>query len=243
MTSFFVPSCYHIHQIPFDQFLNCTLCGTILSSPDSSAKHDFAIIKDSSFNSRADVSPALLYASMLKNQNALRHYNPNAKYLAYRKELVHWLRGLNSQLHLSKATLHIGVAYLDYVLGKEMCEIAERFVVALSCLLLAAKYDELDRNIPPLSKFLYAAKLQSIRASDIEKCEAKILDTLSWNLHIATSLNFLEMLLTQGVLHESDAASNTSPADNKQCAHKELARTISQSALAFADQTLDSSLS
>jgi hypothetical protein len=228
MTNFTLPSCYHLHQIPYNQYLNCTLCGTILSSPDPSTKLDFAIIKDNVYNSRADISPAQLYASMLKEQNVLRCYNPSAKYVADRKELIYWLRGVNSQLHLSRATLHIAITYMDFIFGREKFVISEKYLVALTCLLLAAKYDELDKNIPSLSKFLYAAKIQSIRNSSVKKCEAKILNELSWNLRIITPLNFLELLLTQGVIHESDGNVDI--------------KRVSQLSFTFIEQALESNL-
>ena len=228
MANFALPSCYHLHQIPYNEYLNCTLCGTILSSSDPSTELDFAIIKDNAYNSRADVSPAQLYASMLKDQNVLKCYNPNAKYLANRKELIHWLRGLSTQLHLSKTILHIAITYMDFILERENFISFEKFLVALTCLLLATKYDELDKNIPPLSEFLYAARLQSIKSSNVKRCEAKILNELSWNLRIITPLNFLELLLTQGIIHESDGNIDV--------------KRVTQLAFAFIEQALESKL-
>lgn len=152
-----------------------------------------------------------------------------------RKLLVDWIKEVGGRLLLSKATIHIAVAYLDYVLGKQDMPRHRLCLVAVTCLYLAAKYDELDRNIPNLNDLLRAssAKLSAARPDDIKECEVSLLRTLSWSLRIITPLVFAEVLLTQGVVHKSDKVG-----DNNEAASSYIAKVVSQQTMNFVDQAL-----
>ena len=67
-------SCTHTKYIEFAKIVNCCVCGTLKSSSSNT-------YKDDSYNTPADVSPALLYTNMLKNQALTRYYNPEAEYI------------------------------------------------------------------------------------------------------------------------------------------------------------------
>ena len=238
MTKFLAPLCYHMHQTPYSNFLHCGLCGTNLNNPRAPSELDFGTIKDEHYNTQADISPAQLYINMLNDQHISRYYNLNADYVTIRGDLITWLKEINTQLNLSIQTFHIAISYLDYSLSKVNFPCSEHYKVALTCFILAAKYDELDRNIPPISKFLNASrfKLRTSQVSDIRKCEAKILEILSWNLKVITPIVFIELLLTQGVIHDSDKTSKGKSPD------KFIAKAISESAIKFAEQALYSIL-
>ncbi len=146
---------------------------------------------------------------------------------------MQWVCEVGRNVHLSTPTIHIAVAYLDYVLAKQDVAKGQFHLVGLTCLVLAAKYDELDRNIPSLSTFLRSAgpQLLGSRAEDVKDCEMLVLRVLEWNLCIFTPLIFVEMLLTQGVLNKSDMAGDTPVS----C---EIAKRVTKRALALADSAL-----
>lgn len=95
---------------------------------------------------------------------------------------------------------------MDYLLSKYGSQRERYYMIATTCLELAAKYDELDRNIPSAQEFLRAAsaKLPLSKIEDLKECEIVCLRYLEWNLRVITPLIFVEVLLTQGVLHSSD---------------------------------------
>lgn len=90
-------------------------------------------------------------------------------------------------------------------------------LIALTCLILAAKYDELDCNIPMLQDFQKIAnsKLVMVRIDAIKECETAILRLIDWNLKIITPIVFVEMLLTQGVVFSNDKINNGENAGTK----------------------------
>ena len=117
-----------------------------------------------------------------------------------------WVFEVGGKIGLSALTMHIAVAYMDYVLAKVEVPKNKYFLTATACLYLAAKYDELDKRIPPIHDLLRASlsKLSTARVEDIKECEVMLLRTMAWNLKIITPLVFVEVLLTQGVLYATD---------------------------------------
>ena len=148
--------------------------------------------------------------------------------------LVEWTREVGGKLMLSNTTVHIAIAYLDFVLSKNDYPRHQLSLIAATCLSLAAKYDELDKNIPPIEELLRAcvSKLAGARIEDVKECETQLLRALSWNLRIITPLVFLEILLTQGVLHDTDKIEGTDPVSIY------TARVISLQSLNFVDLSL-----
>ncbi len=120
---------------------------------------------------------------------------------------------------------------MDYVLSKT--EIASKMypVVALTCLIIAAKYDELDRNIPPYDDYIKASSLEVAKENLIE-CEMHLLQQLSWNLRVVTPLIFLQLLLTQGVIFSNDSC-------NKSKMDPVLAKKVSRQANVLIDAALE----
>lgn len=78
-------------------------------------------------------------------------------------------------------------------------------VLPLACLLLAAKFDELDDNIPlirELQKFY--SKTRVISYDEIVKAEQEVLNRLNWDLFKLTPLHFIQNLIGQGIVFSND---------------------------------------
>ena len=230
--------CAHTQQVTYCKYMNCVLCGAILSGPESSSESGTAI-KDDSFNTRADISTSQLYSVMLTDQYVTRFYNPTANYLKTRETLVDWIKEVTGRVQLSKPTFHIAVAYMDYVLSRNDFPKERIYLTALTCLVIAAKYDELDKNIPPLHDYIRVSmnKLPAARVEDIKECEVVLLRILAWNLRIITPLVFVEALITQGVVHTSDRICDKDPAT------MQTAKNVTQHALHFVESALNRMLS
>jgi len=67
--------CNHSQTISFANTTNCVLCGSF-------CRHPYVAIKDENFNTRADISPSVLYANMLSIQTVSKNYNKEASYLS-----------------------------------------------------------------------------------------------------------------------------------------------------------------
>lgn len=83
----------------------------------------------------------------------------------------------------------------------------------LTCVLLAAKYDELDENIPLIRDLQrhYGRLLTGAGASDhtptfeeVIECERNLMRFFNWNLMFVTPTHFVKTLLANGVVFEND---------------------------------------
>ena len=99
--------------------------------------------------------------------------------------LVQQILGLTKTLSISLITAHIAIHYMDYVLSKIDFQLQMQSNIALTCLIIAAKYDELDCNIPSCEKFIKASKF-NVSKENIHKCELQLLTILDWNLRVVT---------------------------------------------------------
>jgi len=97
-------------------------------------------------------------------------------------------------------TIHIAIAYLERAYQNGLYKTKEARlksenqlrVLAVTCLLLASKYDELDDRIPfinDMSKVL--KKAANINHSEVLKLETEILFSFNWDLIIITPLHFV----------------------------------------------------
>ena len=125
-----------------------------------------------------------------------------------RKHLVEWTVEVGDKLGQSNLTIHTALTYIDLLLPSEpSLEKPALQLTALTALLIASKYDELDDNIPPVKDFLRASKSRAAAAfeySDVVAHEATLLRRLEWDLMILTPLHFVHSLAGMGVLFESD---------------------------------------
>ena len=126
-------------------------------------------------------------------------------------------------LKQSQLTIHLAVNYMDRFLAtknKLYPDIQGNRIkisvfrdhsldaVAMTCLLLASKFDEIDDNIPLISEFTrahsivkdrleaeFAGKKSKLRTDlsykDMTKCELTLLNILKWNLNTLTPLHFV----------------------------------------------------
>ena len=131
-------------------------------------------------------------------------------------------------LNLSVLTAHIAVTYLDSLLQKSKMNPKLASVV---CLVLAAKYEELDRKIPKYEEFIKVSGLLLTKEA-LKKYEAEALNALCWKLNVITSISFLQILLTQGIIFPTDHIPNISLSSS-------LAGKVVQRAIGFSNKLLE----
>jgi hypothetical protein len=93
--------------------------------------------------------------------------------------------------------------------------------VAVICLALASKFDEIDNNIPMLVEFqraftgvfatiakkyknVMAKRTVSLRYKDLIECEPYVLNLLNWDLNLLSVYSFIQNFSYQGINFSSD---------------------------------------
>lgn len=119
------------------------------------------------------------------------------------------------QFKQKNLTIHIAVGYLErcFQLGLfkdlQSKEIQQK-TLALACLEIASKYDELDDNIPFVKELIRKSSPGSIGTyRECIKAETQILRAFNWNLMMTVPQCFLEALFAQGIAFASDTIGAT----------------------------------
>lgn len=123
-----------------------------------------------------------------------------------RNSIIVWISQIANKLGLSARISYIAIAYFDYINSKYDYRNTEHYLIAITCLKIAAKYDELDCRIPFTEDFIIFAgsKLYPNRKEAIHDCEMKMLSILNWSLNVTTVLTVMELLFCQGILYSTD---------------------------------------
>ena len=96
-----------------------------------------------------------------------------------RSILVDWLVEVAEEYKLVSDTLYLSVNYIDRVLSKFQVQRSRLQLVGVSCMLVAAKYEEI--YAPQVDEFVYITDNTYTR-NEVIQMERKILDLLGFEL-------------------------------------------------------------
>ncbi|XP_046658772.1 cyclin-J isoform X1 [Homalodisca vitripennis] len=115
----------------------------------------------------------------------------NSPQLQLRSHLVGWLKNISEKLKVSYRTIHLAVYILDTFMDNHSISKDRLGFVALVCLMLAAKFEELDSKIPKISEL---NKYDGYRYSskDFISVEVMVLKFLDFGLTQPTIAHFAE---------------------------------------------------
>jgi hypothetical protein len=140
---------------------------------------------------------------MRERENIHRTYAPKDKWLKYRRVLVDWICDTGDMFGLHSSTMHVAISYLDRFLHKVVVARNELQLVAIACILIAAKFEEIEEVVPTLSDMNRHAQW-TFSADAIQLMEFEVLKHLNWCLGTFTSLHFASYYMSKGVLFEED---------------------------------------
>ncbi|PSN34498.1 Cyclin-J [Blattella germanica] len=123
----------------------------------------------------------------------------------YRNVLVTWMRTIAEDLHLNNTTVHLSIYLLDIFMDNHRIVETRLNLVALVCILLAAKFEERDANVPKISE-LNARASNGYPLRDFILLEFMVMNFLHWNLVLPTAAHFAEYF-TMFATFESDMSS------------------------------------
>ncbi|KAI9564632.1 putative cyclin-J-like [Daphnia sinensis] len=102
---------------------------------------------------------------------------------------------LNDKLGLSLSTFHLAVHLLDIFMDCHEIDQQQLMLAGSTCLLIAAKYVDVDSNVP---KFSHLQSLTNHHNSihEFSLMEKMLLNFWKWDLNFSTTLDFLEHYLS-----------------------------------------------
>ena len=87
---------------------------------------------------------------MREREGLHRSFDPHAKWIKYRRVLVDWMCEAGDEFDLYLSTMHVSVMFLDRVLHKVTVPRNKLQLVAIACILIAAKFEETEEKVPTL---------------------------------------------------------------------------------------------
>lgn len=124
----------------------------------------------------------------------------------YRQPVVDWMIDVCGYFKLHITTAHAAISYLDRLQPDENCERHEWQMIAVACILVAAKYNESELDVPQLQVFEDIIH-QKITNDTMLTYELWVLRRLCWQLNARTTAAFLSTYFASGTLIDYDSDS------------------------------------
>ncbi|KAJ5072933.1 cyclin-a1-1 [Anaeramoeba ignava] len=112
-----------------------------------------------------------------------------------RKILVDWLVEVSQEYKFHSETLYLAVNYVDRFLSKFSVSKSQLQLLGASCLLIAAKYEEIYP--PSVDDFVYIS-MNTYTRDNFLVCETKVCNALKFDFTVVTPKHFLRRFIRAG---------------------------------------------
>ncbi|XP_030060672.1 cyclin-J [Microcaecilia unicolor] len=150
----------------------------------------------------ADIHQALRYKEL-----KLPPYKGQSPQLNLRRYFADLIAIVSNRFKLCPAARHLAVYLLDLFMDRYDISVQQLHVVALSCLLLASKFEEKEDHVPKLEQLNSLGCMTNMNLvltkQNLLHMELLLLETFQWNLCLPTAAHFIEYYLSIAV-HETD---------------------------------------
>ena len=123
-----------------------------------------------------------------------------------RKGLINNIFDYGDSLNLRNITLQVAIVYIEKLIKILKIDILSKDINlwSIAALSLAAKYIELDDNVPRISELQEIIDNKNYSRIIFVKWEKYLLKVLNWNLMVLTPLHFASWILNYWVLFGDD---------------------------------------
>ncbi|XP_041749434.1 cyclin-J [Coregonus clupeaformis] len=144
-----------------------------------------------------------IHQSLRIKELKLPTYKAHSPQIGMRRYFSDLLAVLSNRYQLCPAARHLAVYLLDLFMDNYDVAVRQLYVIALSCLLLASKFEEKEDRVPKLEQlnslgFMCSLNL-SLGKKDLVKMELLLLETFGWNLCMPTPAHFIDYYLHAAV--------------------------------------------
>lgn len=147
-----------------------------------------------------------IIAWLKKRERQTLDFKKQSPQITKRRHLVDWTSIVAEKLKLTSCTVHLAIKILDYFMDGHDIQDPQLYLVCLGSLLLAAKVEEKESNVPKCSE-LNAFTKNQFPLSDFISLEIVILKYFNWNLCLPTACYFAEMWLPYAI-SQTDSHNN-----------------------------------
>jgi len=154
-----------------------------------------------------------LFRDMMERQVdyvSTNDYVPSASYLPYRRYLVDWMRDIGKRCRLHTSTVHVSILFLDKIFRSNDIPKSKWRLLATACISVAAKYEEAEKNCPPIPYLLQLTSLKQRGHTSLSfrEAESEVLQFLGWRLRAIPPIHFIGYFLAKGTTFVDDTWQN-----------------------------------
>ncbi|NXT26916.1 CCNJ protein, partial [Syrrhaptes paradoxus] len=150
----------------------------------------------------ADIHQALRYKEL-----KLPTYKGQSPQLHLRRYFADLIAIVSNRFKLCPSARHLAVYLLDVFMDRYDISVQQLHMVALSCLLLASKFEEKEDSVPKLEQLNSLGCMTNMNLvltkQNLLHMELLLLETFQWNLCLPTAAHFIDYYLSIAV-HETD---------------------------------------
>lgn len=130
-------------------------------------------------------------------------YRAHSPQIGMRRYFADLLAILSNHYQLCPTARHLAVYLLDLFMDHYDVAVKQLYIVALSCLLLASKFEEKEDRVPKIEQLNTLGFMSNLNLTltkkELLKMELLLLDTFNWNLCLPTAAHFLDYYLLASV--------------------------------------------
>jgi hypothetical protein len=151
-----------------------------------------------------------IHHSLLAREECISTLQLISPQLCHRRELVDFVFAICIDLCISCGTRHLAIKLMDHFMdGHNVMEYRLR-LVALTCVLIAAKFEEEDKEIPTIDMLQHSARLfgtYSYSRREIHMLELYILKYFKWCVSFPSAAHFIDLYHHTSNKHQSENTS------------------------------------
>ncbi|XP_042803793.1 cyclin-J-like protein [Panthera leo] len=166
-----------------------------------------------------------VHCTLREKELKLPAFRAHSPLLKSRRFFVDILTLLSSHCQLCPAARHLAVYLLDHFLDRYNITTSKQlYAVAVSCLLLASKFEDREDHVPKLEQINSTRVLNgqnfTLTKKELLSTELLLLEAFSWNLCLPTPAHFLDYYLSASVSQKDRHCHSwpaTCPRKTKEC--------------------------
>uniref|UniRef100_A0A8C1RKV1 Cyclin-J n=1 Tax=Cyprinus carpio TaxID=7962 RepID=A0A8C1RKV1_CYPCA len=144
-----------------------------------------------------------IYQALRYKELRLPAYKGQSPQLSLRRYFADLIAIVSNRFKLCPAARHLAVYLLDLFMDRYDISVQQLHMVALSCLLLASKFEEREDRVPKLETLNSLGCMSSMNLvltkQGLLHMELLLLETFQWNLYLPTAAHFIEYYLPVAV--------------------------------------------
>ncbi|XP_066535660.1 cyclin-J [Hoplias malabaricus] len=144
-----------------------------------------------------------IYHALRYKELRLPVYKGQSPQLNLRRYFADLIAIVSNRFRLCPAARHLAVYLLDLFMDRYDVSLQQLHLVALSCLLLASKFEEREDRVPKLETLNSLGCMSSMNLvltkQGLLHMELLLLETIHWNLYLPTAAHFIEYYLSIAV--------------------------------------------